>query len=281
MRSKLREIRRADAVVIGGGGQFNDNSSHTGGAHLVLTFALAALVGRPVFVTATGFGPLRGHLARCLWSLLGRRRKALFAFREVIAERTFKNLTGRASVLVADLALSGFGRALILELAGERRPHGAALVNVRTYRRNLEVERLIVETMREEGYQLEGVMADTHGDVGSEGFAEHGIDQCRGYGGIEDFLSSIADSEAVVTQRFHVLLACALLGVPVVPLVYAEKMRDFCEWFDLPYVTTDDTDPAKIRAATLAALKTGPIDLARLGARVDPLDWLEASVWKA
>lgn len=280
LMTKLRSIRRADAVVIGGGGQFNDNSSRTGGAHLVLTFALAALLRRPVFVTATGFGPLRGQLARRLWRWLGRRRRTQFAFREVIAQRAFKSLTGRDAVLVGDLALSSFGRALIFELAGEPQRHGAALVNVRTYRRSIEVERMIVETMREEGYRLEGVMADERGDVGSEGFAEHGIDRCSSYGGIEDFLAAIAGAEAVVTQRFHVLCACALFGVPVVPLVYAEKMRDFCEWVRLPYVTTADTDAAKIRAVTRAALEAGPVDLARLNTRVDPLDWLEASAWK-
>lgn len=39
----------------------------------------------------------------------------------------------------------------------------------------------------------------------------------------------------------------------------------------------DGTDPAKIRAS----LDASPVDLARLSERLDPLDWLKASAWKA
>jgi polysaccharide pyruvyl transferase WcaK-like protein len=280
LKAKLRAIRWADVVVIGGGGQFNDNSSRTGGAHLVLTFLLAELFKRPVFVTATGFGPLRRRLARGVWRSLGRSPKAQFAFREAIAERAYRDLTGRDAILVWDLALSGLGRDMILDLVGVPRPHGAALLNFRTFRRNREVEKVIVETMLAEGYRIEGVMADSKDDVGPEGFAQHGIDQCRNYGGIADFLSAIAGSEAVVTQRFHVLVACALLGVPVVPLVYAEKMLDFCECFGLHYVTVRDNDPVKIKNEVHAALAADPIDLALLTDRSDPLKWLEAALWQ-
>src|SRR5690606_6948072 len=80
---KFLEIMRSDMVVIGGGGQFNDNSSRTGGAHLVLTFLLSMLLRKPITVLATGFGPLTKKFPRWIWTVLGRYGNASFLFREV------------------------------------------------------------------------------------------------------------------------------------------------------------------------------------------------------
>lgn len=278
--AKARAIYRADAVVVGGGGQFNDNSSRTGGAHLVLTFLLAICLRKPIFVVATGFGPLRGRLSRALWLVLGRYRKATFAFREKIAVKTFRELTGREAALVGDLAVSGVGREMIWALAGKTNASNGVLVNFRNFRRNETVEAMIIDELRTIGRDVEGLSADCHGDLGARDLARHGVETLRPYRGVAPLLTDIAVASLVVTQRFHVLCACALLGVPVVPLVYAEKMRDFCEWVRLPYLTTEETDPNKIQQVVHAALIAGPIDFSLFADRIDPLAWLEEAAWK-
>ena len=288
LRGKARAIARARLVVIGGGGQFNDNSSRTGGAHLALTFVLSRLFGCRILVGGTGFGPIRKPFARRLWRFLVRHSDSAFALREAEGIVEFESLSGREAILSKDPIFSAFAiEALGLDrLAKERSENppvaGAqGLVNFRRFRRNIIAETAIIEALSGLGHRVEALSADDRGDLGADELAIHGLAPANPYLGVASFLADIAAAPFVVTQRFHVLCACALLGVPVVPLVYAEKMRDFCEEVGLTYITTDDSDQAKIRAATLAALKTGPIDLDRLGARIDPLDWLEASVWKA
>lgn len=285
LRGKARAIARARLVVIGGGWQFNDNSSRTGGAHLAITFALSRLFGRRIFVCGTGFGPLRKPCARRLWRFLVRHSDSAFALREAEGVAEFEALTGRKAILSNDPIFSAFAvEALRLDRLAQARAENPpvagspGLVNFRRFRRNVTAETAIFEALSDLGHAVEALSADDRGDLGADELATHGLAPARPYLGVAPFLEEIAAAPFVVTQRFHVLCACALLGVPVVPLVYAEKMRDFCEEVGLPYVTTDDTDPAKIRAATLAALKAGPVDLARLGARVDALDWLEERI---
>lgn len=285
---KMRAIGKAQLVVIGGGGQFNDNSSRTGGAHLAMTFALARVLGRQILVCGTGFGPLRRPLARRLWYVLARSAKSSFALREAEGVAAFEALTGRRAVLCKDPIFSDFARTALsidnLRAARAEKPpsfSAPGLVNFRRFRRNTAAEAAILQVLADRNYTFEALSADDKGDLNAEEIGEYGLALVRPYKGVKPLLSDLAEAPFVVTQRFHVLCACALLGVPVVPMVYAEKMRDFCEWVGLPFVSTEDTDPQIIRANTIAALDAGPVDLSRFNERSDPFTWLEASIWKA
>ncbi|GHB24545.1 hypothetical protein GCM10007094_10740 [Pseudovibrio japonicus] len=285
---KARVIAGVDFVVIGGGGQFNDNSSRSGGAHLAITFALSRLFGRRILVCGTGFGPLSKPFARRLWRLLARKTNSVYALREAEGVIAFEELTGRDAVLCCDPIFSEFARrALKLDQLAEQRaahpplPSAPGLINFRNFRRNTEAELVIVGELLAEGHALEGLSADDRGDLGTDELRVLRIETLHPYRGVAPFLDTLVAAPFVVTQRFHVLCACAILGVPVVPLVYAEKMRDFCLWMGLPFVTTEDTDPKQIRSAVRAALDNGPVDQARLMERVDPLEWLRRNAWKA
>lgn len=285
---KARAVADAQLVVIGGGGQFNDNSSRSGGAHLAITFCLARLFGRPILVCGTGFGPLRRPFARRLWRFLARHTHSAFALREREGVAEFKALTGRDAELSADPIFSRFAIGALgidrLVAPPTRNPvasNAPGLVNFRRFRRNTVAETAILEVLATEGKAVEAISADNAADLNAEELAIHGLSAPRPYRGVASFLEDIAVAPFVVTQRFHVLCACLLLGRPVIPLVYAEKMRDLCEEVGQPYVTTEDTDPSAIRAATMAALEAGPVDLSPITGRVDPLLWLEDMSWKA
>ena len=147
LRAKARAIARARLVVIGGGGQFNDNSSRTGGAHLAITFALSRLFGRRILVCGTGFGPLRRPLARLLWRVLARHTNSDFALREAEGVAAFEALTGRRAVLSRDPIFSAFAREALgfdrlSKLRAARPPAADAqgLVNFRLFRRNTHAE---------------------------------------------------------------------------------------------------------------------------------------------
>lgn len=285
---KFKALRRTRLAVIGGGGQFNDNSSRTGGAHLAITFALCRLLGRRVLVCGTGFGPLRRRPARAIWQILGRSPRSAFALREVLGQQSFQALTGRKAVLSFDPIFSDFA-ATALSIDALRAQRQAAppaadapgLVNFRSFRRNTFVEQTVLAQIAViTNAPLTGLSVDDRGDLDLDALTPYGITQLHPYRGVDLCLSQINAAPFVVTQRFHVLCACALLGVPVVPVCYADKMQDFCRWMGMPFVTTEDTDADAIRSAVEACLAAGPVDLSRLHDRVDPLAWLSYQICK-
>lgn len=285
---KFKALRRARLAVVGGGGQFNDNSSRTGGAHLAITFALCRLLRRRVLVCGTGFGPLRRAPARAIWKFLGRSPCSAFVLREVSGQRNFQALTGRQAELSFDPIFSDFAvTALSIDTLQAQRaaappgPDSPGLVNFRNFRRNPFVERVLADEISTTGAPLMGLSVDDRGDLGLNALSAYGIAQIHLYRGVDPCLRQINAASFVVTQRFHVLCACALLGVPVIPVCYADKMKDFCCWMEIPYVTTEDANADALRSAVRSCLAAGPVDLSRLGERIDPLAWLSEQVWKS
>lgn len=285
---KFKALLQSRFAVIGGGGQFNDNSSRTGGAHLLITFMICRLLRRRVIVCGTGFGPLRRGPARAIWRFLGRSPRSSFALREVAGQQNFQALTGRQAVLSFDPIFSDFAvNALSIDSLRAQRAaippssDASGLVNFRSFRRNPFVEQILLDELSATGVPLKGLSVDDRGDLGLDALRAYGIEQLDPYRGIDRCMRQINAAPFVVTQRFHVLCACVLLGVPVIPVCYAEKMVDFCRWMNMPYVTTEDVEADDIRMAVQECLAAGPVDLSRLTDRVDPLAWLVEQIWRS
>lgn len=232
--TKLREIWSSDCIVIGGGGQFNDNSSITGGAHLALTFFIAILYRKPVVVVGTGFGPLKGRLARFIWRNLTRYRKALFSLREVRAAQAFQILSGRKPELVTDIVMSNAGVSIILEEANTALNSNYGLINFRNYRKPLFFNQIIEELQDE--YNLKAIRTDRGDDITKDVWLSAGIDEVEEYQGVKETIEQVRNAKFVVTQRFHILVVSILLKKPVLPVCYANKMTELCQKLDIDYI---------------------------------------------
>jgi polysaccharide pyruvyl transferase WcaK-like protein len=74
-------------------------------------------------------------------------------------------------------------------------------------------------------------------------------------------LAAIAQLSAVVAMRYHAMLFAARMGVPLVPLVYAEKN---VRWLDERGVRAQPAEPGPVTAALRTALAGDPRATSRL-----------------
>lgn len=94
-RAFRKEIRRADAFLLGGGSLFQDATSVRSVAYYAALALLAAWAGCPVVFYAQGVGPLQRRISRRLTAMAAG-RAALLSARDAESARLLAELSGRA-----------------------------------------------------------------------------------------------------------------------------------------------------------------------------------------
>ncbi len=100
----IREIRRADLVLIGGGGLFQDDDSLVKMPYWAAVVALCRMMGRPVIGLSIGIGPLEATSSRFAARLAFRWMERVSA-RDPLAVELARRLSPKPVELVPDPAL--------------------------------------------------------------------------------------------------------------------------------------------------------------------------------
>lgn len=254
----LRAMRRADAVISGGGGLFQDTTSCRPPLYYGGVVQLAGAVGRPYVILSQGLGPLHGGLSR--W-IAGRalRGAAHVSLRDAGSVDLARALGVRRPIATApDLALGleppppDPGDRIVVALRG-RDLDPARLSHVREAVSALaaagEVLGLPMHEPADRPVALALVDGMPNGRV---------TPPTVGYG---EVLRTIASARLVVGMRLHALVLAALAGVPAIAVPYDPKVEAFAALVGQPVLRLgSESGPDAVRDAAANALSPGSAD---------------------
>ena len=240
----IRELRRVDLMVIGGGGLFNDHWPLLIPRYLLWILA-ARMVGASVVWIGVGVGPIRRRSSRWLARLAAGLSKTV-----LVRDQESAELLGGPSPRVTVIP----DPALFLEAPAPGRTQPVLGLIVREPVRRREPERmLLIELLaqlatagRRSGLEPRLLMMAPAGD---RAFAERVADRLARDGDrppIEGLGPSAADVwqqlgslQASVSVRLHGLLLSAMGGLPCVPVAYDDKVANAARRLGLGDIVID------------------------------------------
>jgi polysaccharide pyruvyl transferase CsaB len=257
--------RRADRVVMGGGGLLKDES-----LRYTLELLVAALVGRllrrRVTLLAVGVGPFYRRVGRVMVRLTASLAQVR-TVRDEASAAALERLGVRGVQVAADPVLSTpspppagrSGRRRILVAArpwfsmdpdrGARRwtaLRNALAETIESVARDGAEVRLACLYLPEDEVAAREILASL-----PPGRAEVLARRLSW----RDMLGEAAAADAIVAMRYHALVAAAVAGRPAVAIAYEPKVRSLGEELSVPVVAPDD--PALSRRL-IAELEAGP-----------------------
>ncbi|OPZ51093.1 MAG: putative N-acetylmannosaminyltransferase [Firmicutes bacterium ADurb.BinA052] len=261
----VRELRRADLLVSGGGSLLQDATGRGSVPYYAGIMLLARMLGVPVSVYAQGVGPLNSGAARRL-ARLALSRASVITLRDPGSMELVRQIgvTKPQPVLVADPAF-----ALEPEDAGDCEaslpPCPRVMFALRPWpgadNREAVYAGVIQRVCNELGANvvLLAFQPDTDLAVAS-GIA----DLCEAggcarpqvvafHGSPGQALSTIAQADLVVGMRLHSLIFAASAGVPTVAIDYDLKVRALAERMGNTHVVSVDAPPEEIVRVVLDA----------------------------
>jgi polysaccharide pyruvyl transferase CsaB len=254
----FRSLNRADLVLIGGGGLFQDLYNWYFPPFFATLALTAKLLGKPLALFGVGVGPLRGRLGRNA-TRLAARLADLIVVRDEPSARELEQLgVGKNIHVTADLALSlppapsQRGRALLHTAGMPKSPQPlVAVVLQRLLPWNGQQAHVlaaaldhVIETWGAQivfipfgQYALD---AAEHDDKASTDLttALHVHEQMkhrteaallRTRHSPPDLMAAIGQCDLVLSMRYHGLVMAAAMGVPCIALTYRaeNKLRSF------------------------------------------------------
>jgi polysaccharide pyruvyl transferase CsaB len=239
-RDVLSALRRADALVFGGGSLLQDSTSFQSLLYYAALIAAARLQGKPVLLWAQGLGPLRRRRSRALV-------RALLPWLTAVTWRDADSATlaTQLGAAKADHAVDavwslpreqwlGQGGAIVVcwrptdWLAGERwSPYLQALAQLAEVH-NREV--LWVPFHREQDQTLLAALL-------AEGYVPEGLRQRSRQ--VEatsprEAMAVFRSAGLVIAMRLHALILGALSGAPVAALSYDPKVKACADQIGCP-----------------------------------------------
>ncbi len=253
----LRELRKADVLVSGGGSLFQDATSTRSFLYYIGIVWLAKLLGKKVMIFAQGFGPLRKKWSRWLARVILDRvdlitlrdEDSLAELKEIGVKRPPVMVTGDPTAML-EVEDKSEGRK-ILGLEGIPLNKPLVGVSVRSIPRQPEVEEKLFQLLAEKLDSLAGdrgffpvfllfqcpedlrqasrvmaLMKEKSGAV---------FRICRP----DEMLSLFPHFELVVGMRLHALIFAALNKVPMLGISYDPKVEAFMKFVGQPYIKLD------------------------------------------
>jgi polysaccharide pyruvyl transferase CsaB len=261
----LAAIRRADRVVIGGGGILKDEGLRLP-VDLFVTVLLARLLRRRVTLLAVGVGPFYTRLGR--WLI-----RAIARLAQVRTVRDEASATALRGLGVGDVEV-GADPVVVMTPGAEpvRRADGPgrALVSIRPWfvkddepdARQAAFRQAFADGLRpliDAGWQLDlaalywprdrdeaAALAGLAGPQARVSVPESATD----WAGLVD---AAADADLVVAMRYHCVAAGAVAGRPVVALAYEPKVASLAAELGLGTLDVADPDLAVRLSESLSA----------------------------
>jgi polysaccharide pyruvyl transferase CsaB len=270
-RAYVAAIRRADRVVIGGGGVLKDEGLRLP-VDLLATALLARLLRRRVTLLAVGVGPFYSRIGRWLIAAVAR----LARVRTVRDEASAVALRGLGVGGVEVGADPVLAMTAPRPAGGSDRPAGRrAIVGLRPWflkdpepeARRAAFRRAVADGLRpliDAGWELElaalywsrdrdeaAALARLLGAGASVSIPEAPSDW-------EALVASTAGADLVIAMRYHCVAAGVAAGRPVLALAYEPKVRSLATELGLGRLDVDDPDLApRLRDALSAWLGGG------------------------
>lgn len=233
----VRATRRADAVVLGGGGLVQDSTSAFNLPYHLSRLVPARLGATPLAVVGIGAGPLRGRLGRGLaGAALGAARVA--TTRDLASAELLRGLGVSPVEVSADLALSLPVPEVAVEdrLVACLRPwterRGGLPVALR--RPGDDVAPWFVAAMAEAldaaaratglAVRLVAFQADRDGPLHDRVAERLSVPVTTVRPGLDDVVGEVARGRVVVAMRYHALVSAVLGGRPALALSYDPKV---------------------------------------------------------
>ena len=271
----LGALRRADALISGGGSLLQDVTSAKSALYYLAVLKLARWMRVPTFIYAQGVGPIRdrgrfGPMIRSAFeasryiSVRDEESKALVASFGVAPER----------IRVVPDPVMGMGLSLEAPVSGS----GAAAsprigVSVRFWREDRgELSRIAAALAKvlENRADAKVALLPFHlpsDKLASEFIADrlreagYGPDRVEQHGGAahpSDMLREVARCDLLVGMRLHSLIYAATTGVPPIAVSYDPKIDQFMRRLgEAPVGDTDGLDADALASAVLGRLEVG------------------------
>lgn len=270
----IREIRRSDIVISGGGSLLQDATGKKSVPYYLGIIALARMMGRPVSVYAQGVGPLNHAFSR--W-LVKRTlpRASVITVRDEASARLLQEVgvVKPEVMLVADPAF-GLVPCDPPDAMAVQAPN-TVMFCLRPWPgldgREAEYALAIDRAVSELG--ICPVFLAFQPDRDLE-VAHRIADQCRVGGKSpaviscdmvpEEVLGLISRAEMVVGMRLHSLIFAANAGVPAVAIDYDPKIRAHCQRVSEPYIVEVGASADQLYAAIAGAWASRDETRARL-----------------
>ncbi|TLS50549.1 polysaccharide pyruvyl transferase CsaB [Paenibacillus antri] len=270
----LGALRRADALISGGGSLLQDVTSAKSVLYYLAVLKLARWMRVPTFIYAQGVGPIRdrGRFGPMIRSAFEASRYVSVRddeSKELVA--SFGVAPERIDVVpdpVMGMGLSLPSTAAVTTGAGVRLG-----VSVRFWRDDRqELERLAagLALVLEEREDAKVALLPFHlpsDKLASEfvadrlvaaGFGPDRVEVHAGASHPKDMLSEVAGCDALIGMRLHSLIYAATAGVPPIAVSYDPKIDQFMRRLgESPVGDTDSLDADALAAAVLGRLELG------------------------
>ncbi len=279
----LRELRRADLLVSGGGSLLQDVTGRGSVPYYAGIMLLARALGVPVAVYAQGLGPLNSGFSRWL-ARQALKRASVITLRDEVSMDLLRNIgvDRPEPTLVADPAF-----ALEPDDGGEGPSEPAqrplVLFALRPWLgdggREAGYARVIARITAELGADVALLAFQPEGDLET---ARRIVDLCDAGGHapprIIDFnglpnkaLSAISHADLVIGMRLHSLIFAASAGVPAVAIDYDPKVRALAERVGNSHVVSVDAPPEELAQVVMDAWERRDQTRAELASRTADL----------
>lgn len=244
----IKACRRSGALLLGGGGLFQDATSARSCVYYWGVTLIAKLCGMKIFAAGQSVGPLRGGMSRVF------AKHALSMCSEIsLRDETSMKLVkgfGLDARMTPDLVLT-------LGLPAKSRGGGAMLFNARPSYGALAEEsaKKCAVIARERKCEVVGVaLADE--DV-SEMKRLEVLDYIKfrdiiTVRSLEDFSRVAEGASAAIGMRLHFLELCALAALPAAGCPYDPKVSDFCMRYNIA-TTNDGLEAPRLDVAAIPA----------------------------
>jgi polysaccharide pyruvyl transferase WcaK-like protein len=274
----VRHLRRIDVLLVPGTGILDDfGSGPTGLPLTVARWSAAARVTRTrLMFLSIGAGPSSHPVSRFLMRFAA--AQAEFCSYRDPGSRRFMESTGRRTTddeVWPDLVFALDRDPPERPVGSSRRRVALGIMNYRGWRHvGVEADRIhesyvermtaLAEALHAAGYDLCLVIGDEHDLAVAERVAERlgnsSIEIARS-SDLDDLCDAVANTDLLISSRYHNLVAALLSGVPAVSLSYADKNDQLMEAFGLgsycQHVDKFDVDTALAHVEALLSDRGG------------------------